>query len=172
MHIRQVTQHDKDKLYLYLKTLSEETRKRFGPHPFDEHTAWLVCSGGYKNCMAYICLNDVLVVGYAIVKQGYVPGDRNRYIGYPITLSDRHDYTLAPSVADAYQSRGVGSLLLEFVLEDLRKRGAYKIILWGGVQASNLKAVNFYYKHGFRKVGEFEYYGNNYDMVKYLQKLC
>ena len=37
--------------------------------------------------------------------------------------------------------------------------------LWGGVQCNNEKAVNFYLKHGFRILGQFEYNGWNYDMV-------
>lgn len=45
------------------------------------------------------------------------------------------------------------------------KGGTKRIILWGGVQAGNEKAVSYYLKHGFRTVGQFEHNGNNYDMI-------
>jgi hypothetical protein len=40
-----------------------------------------------------------------------------------------------------------------------------RIILWGGVQVENKKAVGYYLKNGFSILGQFEYNGANYDMV-------
>ena len=169
MQIRKVTHTDKDKLCSYFRNLSEETKSRFGPHPFNESTVGLICNGEYDMCTAYLCLIEGMVAAYAVVKLGYIEGDRSRYDHYSIELNHEHDYTLAPSVADRYQSQGIGSQMFEFVENDLRKKGADKIILWGGVQAGNQRAVNYYYKYGFEKQGAFEHNGNNYDMVKFLK---
>jgi diamine N-acetyltransferase len=38
-------------------------------------------------------------------------------------------------------------------------------MLWMGVQATNERAVHFYTKWGFHKVGEFYTDKNNYDMI-------
>lgn len=170
MQIRKVKENDKELLFHYFQSLSPETLKRFGPHPFDEHTAYLISDGNYQNCKAYICIDDDAVVAYSVVKQGYIDADAARYAHYPISIDYENDYTLAPSVADAYQSRGVGSLMFEYIEQDLREHGARKIVLWGGVQHTNEKAFRFYLKHGFQTLEEFEHNGRNLDMVKYLKQ--
>jgi diamine N-acetyltransferase len=168
MYVRKINGNDKELLFRYFQSLSPETLKRFEPHPFDDHTANIISIGNYKNCMAYICLDDDIIAGYAIVKPGYLDGEVARFAHYPLLPDYENDYTLAPSVADAYQSKGVGSLLFEYIERDLKARGAKKILLWGGVQFTNQRAVRFYLKHGFRILGEFEHNGSNLDMFKHL----
>ncbi len=106
MLVRKVSENDKEVLFRYFQGLSPETLKRFGTHPFDEHIAYLISGGNYQNCSA-ICLDDDTVVAYSVVKSGYVGADVVRYANYPISIDCENDYTLAPSVADAYQSKGV-----------------------------------------------------------------
>jgi GNAT superfamily N-acetyltransferase len=59
----------------------------------------------------------------------------------------------------------VGTAMLNFILEYLRLNSIQRIILWGGVQADNEKAVQYYLKNHFPILGEFEYNGRNYDMM-------
>ena len=81
-------------------------------------------------------------------------------------LHDETDCTLAPSVADAYQSQGLGSLMMQHLLGLLPRLGRQRMLLWGGVRADNPRAVHFYTKFGFQRVGDFEAGGtNNYDMI-------
>ena len=88
---------------------------------------------------------------------------------HSIQLDFEKDFIFAPSVADAYQSKGIGTILLSFVESELRKYGAEKIILWGGVQKRNKRAVHYYLKNGFITLGEFWYDKmENLDMIKYL----
>ena len=56
--------------------------------------------------------------------------------------------------------------MYKHIENDLRQKGVNRIVLWGGVQATNEKAVNFYKKHGFIELGHFEHNGSNVDMVK------
>ena len=70
-----------------------------------------------------------------------------------------------PSVADDYQNQGVGSRMLRHIIEVAPKLGRQRIVLWLGVQATNDRAVHFYTRCGFRKVGEFFTDKNNYDMI-------
>ena len=69
--------------------------------------------------------------------------------------------TFAPVVADAYQSRGVGSALIPGVLDAARRLGFHHMVLSGGTRTANHRAIRFYTKAGFRKVGEFETQGQN-----------
>lgn len=162
---RSVRPTDTNALHTYFRSLSPETRRRFGPHDFDEHTARTICEGQMHRCTAYIGLHEGAIIAYAIVLQGYTRGDYQRYLAYDLPMSDEHDYTLAPSVADAWQSQGVGNQLYAFIEEELRQKGAQKIVLWGGVQLSNQRAVRFYLKQGFRTLAQFEHQGTNLDMV-------
>ena len=116
--------------------------------------------------MAYVAVDQDKIMAYAIVLRGYTRGEHHRYQAYEGELNEQTDYTLAPSVADACQSQGIGSALYQYVEQELRKIGAQKIVLWGGVQLSNQRAVRFYLKHGFRTLAQFEYQGTNLDMAK------
>ncbi|KAF0240536.1 MAG: N-acetyltransferase, partial [Chitinophagaceae bacterium] len=80
-------------------------------------------------------------------------------------LDQLTDCCFAPSVADNWQNQGVGNALFDFVLEQVLFIGFSRIILWGGVQASNENAIQYYKKLGFETLGSFEYQGLNYDMI-------
>jgi GNAT superfamily N-acetyltransferase len=70
-------------------------------------------------------------------------------------------------VADAFQNQGVGSLLMARLIQIARRLGCKRMVLLGGTQAANHRAVHFYQKHGFRTVGTFEWPAgcDNYDML-------
>jgi diamine N-acetyltransferase len=54
-----------------------------------------------------------------------------------------------------YQGQGLGSRLIDICAAWLAQH--YPGPLWLGVWSGNLQAQNFYAKHGFAKVGEYEY---------------
>jgi diamine N-acetyltransferase len=154
----------------YLGSLSEQTRGRWGPHAFDRETAHRIC--------AALDPTDILrivgtipgdggerIIAYVLLKMGAWDDDRERYEKLGIPLDPGSDVTLAPSVADDYPNQGVGSLMMGHVLQVAEALGRRRVVLWGGVQATNDRAVHFYTKWGFRKVGEFYTNKNNYDMI-------
>lgn len=151
----------------YLQQLSPATRKRFGPHPFDEVAILRFYSNPFE-IWGFLAKSAETgaIVAYAPVKRGYLEHDRPRLEGYGLSLSQHTDCTFAPSVADEWQGQGLGGQLFNFIQTELQARGIRRVILWGGVQASNAAALRFYEKMGFRIWGGFEYEGGNWDMVK------
>jgi diamine N-acetyltransferase len=91
--------------------------------------------------------------------------DADRLNSYGLALNYTTCFSFTPSVADHWQSHDIGKALFNFILSDLKTKGIKKIILWGGVQEDNKKAVNFYTKAGFKTLGTFEYNGSNFDML-------
>ena len=169
MIIRPIAPGDSEALYSYLRQLSGETRQLFAPHPFDRDTVGAICAGGYLDYFGYLALDGPSIRAYAILGAAYSAYEEYRFANYDVVIDHENDYKWAPSVADLFQSTGIGHLLFCHIENDLRSIGAHKIILWGGVQRSNQRAVRFYLKHGFIIAGEFEYHGANYDMVKVLR---
>ena len=151
----------------YFTGLSQATRRVYGPHPFDQETADGFCAAlDSAHTLRMLAWIEEKIVAYFVVELGVRAGDRRRYEALGLALHDETDCTLAPSVADAYQSEGLGSLMMQHLLGLLPRLGRQRMLLWGGVRADNPRAVHFYTKFGFRRVGDFAAGGtNNYDMI-------
>jgi diamine N-acetyltransferase len=164
--LRRLTINDLEELCRYLQALSPETKSRFGPHQFDEKSV----AGFYATAdvhIGYVAIDraTTTIIAYAIIKPGYLQHDKARLQSYGLIVNDKTDCTFAPSVADSWQGLGIGNNLFHFILRDLKTTSINRIILWGGVQADNYKAVQYYQRNGFTTLGHFLYNGNNYDMV-------
>lgn len=170
LQISQLHTKDFDKLLIYLNNLSVDTRSRFAPHLFD-----LVAIEQFylpeNNNIGYI-ITDIetkAIIAYSIIKLGYILKDKRRFEQIGIQLYPQTDCTFAPSVADAWQSKGLGKMMFDFLKIELQKQGFRRIFLWGGVQATNEKAINYYLKYNFEKIGSFENNGiDNFDMIMHL----
>ncbi len=81
--------------------------------------------------------------------------DQQRFRAYGINLDARTDCRFGPTIADNYQNQGLGSLLFPYIVDIARRFGQTRVILWGGVFASNRRAIRYYTKNGFRKLGVF-----------------
>lgn len=168
----------------YFESLSQETRRRFAPHAFDQATAERLCAAidyaGAIPMVATIAMAATIamiatvpdgpqerVVAYFICVLGVAPVERERYARAGVPLDSQTDCTVAPSVADAYQDRGLGSCLMGHLVNVARRLGRRRLVLMGGVQATNARAVHYYQKHGFRLVSTFESPSGvyNHDMV-------
>ena len=157
-----------DYLHQYLLRLGEETRRRFEPHPFD--IDGIKQFYAYNEALTAYIAEDILqneIIAYALIKQGMLQHDRERLMQYGQFDPGNGDgyCTFAPSVADNWQHKGIGSMLFTHIVTDLKNKEITKIILWGGVQEGNAAAVNFYKKAGFRTLGSFEYNGSSLDMM-------
>ena len=171
VEVRLLESTDNEKLFEYFdRHFSNESKSRFGPHSFDKETINVICKKTNGEITRYVAIDEEgTIVAYMLIKQGIIDWDKVRYS----TRNESYGYdtsvTFAPSVADAWQSSGLGSLMNHFIEDDLKKRNVKNIILWGGVQATNLKAVNFYKKLGYQYIASFWYDGkDNHDMVKQL----
>ncbi len=163
LHYRPLEAGDLEPLVQYLYHLQPETRRRFGPHPFDREGLLQFYSG--HPVEAYIALNGEQIIAYTVVYRGLLPHDRRRISGYGYPLAEPFCYTLAPSVADAWQGKGVGPALFDYVRKALQAKGCRQLWLWGGVQSDNLPARRFYARLGFIPLGTFNYQGLNEDQV-------
>lgn len=166
--IRLTQEYDAPYLLAYFESLSEASKTRFAPHPFDEKTAQLICSDGYSDIRYYIAEHTKThdIIAYALLKLGVLKKDLERYATYDMPLDEALTCTYAPSVADAFHNQGLGSLLFEHILVDAYFLGKKYMVLWGGVQASNEQALHFYHKKGFQQIGAFQRgVVENYDMM-------
>ena len=165
VELRKLCKSDLEDLFIYLQNLSEETRKRFGPHKFD--IASIREFYDDETIAGFIAIDPGTqeIVAYAIIKTGFLEPDSARLQSYGLRLDKQSDCTFAPSVADQWQSCGIGSLMFGYICSNWHQGGITRIILWGGVQSDNEKALKYYLNHGFRTLGQFEHNGNNYDMI-------
>ncbi|MBL0355616.1 MAG: GNAT family N-acetyltransferase [Chitinophagaceae bacterium] len=141
-------------------------KSRFGPHPFNRNAVvdFYQYNAGLTGYVA-IDITQQEIIAYAIIKTGILQHEYDRLVKYGSGNINSHCCSFAPSVADKWQSRGIGKMLFSYILNDLYTGNIKQVILWGGVQASNEKAVNFYRKLGFQTMGSFEYNGANFDML-------
>ncbi len=167
--LRALTAADAPALTDYLENLLPASKRRFGPHSFAPEAVRGICrQAGRDDVLRLVATlpNDSPLLAYVLLLNGVRESDRVRYRGYGEALDGLTDVTLAPSVADAYQGRGLGKVLMEKVIAISRHLGKARIVLWGGVQATNLRAVAYYRKAGFEPCGQFEdRNGLNYDML-------
>jgi len=162
--LRRLNLSDLSALAVYLESLGEATRKRFGPHPYNLHS--LNDFYHTPRNIGFLAVDDAgTIVSYSVIRIGYLDHDRLRLESYGLILDSTTDACFAPSVSDEWQSLGIGDLMLSYILDELRLLDFRRVILWGGVQADNEKAINYYLKNGFRTLGQFEYHGLNLDMM-------
>jgi diamine N-acetyltransferase len=169
--IRSLQESDSEPLYDYLQNLSSESRSRFGPHLFDLQTINHICEHPDQNIQRYIAVEESAstIVAYMLIRQGMIEADQQRYARRDQFFDPAITVTYAPSVADDWQSSGLGTAMINVIENELMRRGIRYIILWGGVQATNLKAVNFYKKIGYQFIASFWYDNkDNHDMIKEL----
>jgi diamine N-acetyltransferase len=172
MTLRSLTPADTAILGAYFLSLSDATRRRYGPHPFDQATADQLCAECDPSQVLRL-LGTVQedgrerIIAYFILIMGVREDDVKHYDKLGIPLNAQTDCTLAPSTADAYQSQGVGTLVMGHLMQVARQVGRKRMVLFGGTQATNDRAIHFYHKHGFRTVGQFDEPPgfNNYDMI-------
>jgi diamine N-acetyltransferase len=169
--LRRLSPADLDFLYSYLQNLSTKTKKRFGPHSFEKQ-AIINFYSDENNPIGYIGIDIQTneIIAYSIIKIGFLEHDGNRLQSYGIIPDHASDITFAPSVADAWQSCGIGNEMFNYILSDLEYNGFKRIILWGGVQMGNGKAVSYYKRNGFKILGQFTHNGENYDMMYFLTR--
>jgi ribosomal protein S18 acetylase RimI-like enzyme len=171
VEVRLLQKDDNEKLFEYFdQHFSKESKSRFGPHPFDRETINEICQKSNGGITRYIASDENgNIIAYMLIQQGMIDWDKKRYAERNQFYDHSTSVTFAPSVADAWQSSGVGSAMNSIIENDLRKRNIQNIILWGGVQATNKKAANFYKKLGYQFIASFWHDGkDNHDMVKKL----
>jgi diamine N-acetyltransferase len=163
---------DGELLGRYFEGLSAETRHRYGPHPLTAGEAQNLCARINRfDALRFVALVPGAmpqIIAYFILMLSVTEHETERYATYDIKLDGNLDCTFAPSVADEVQGHGLGSLLMSPLIDTARRMGKRSIVLMGGTQATNERAIHFYRKFGFEHVGDFQTDVENQDMILYL----
>jgi diamine N-acetyltransferase len=159
---------DVDRLTHFLENLSPQTR-RFWSHPsYDRVTAQTLCDaiGRYDKLRLVAVSEDERIIALFEFSMDLVESDIERFRGYGIELHNETDCRFGPCVADDYQGTGLGRILFPPTVEIARRFGQQRILLWGGVFVENERAIRYYERLRFQRIGEFiKDAGPCYDMI-------
>jgi diamine N-acetyltransferase len=170
--MRKLEQADGKQLHKYCHNLSPSSKQKFSPHPFDWATIQSICNNLDGKTISYIAelLESNEIIAYFIIRLEVSLNDKNRLKPNPI--GDEKLCSFAPSVADEYQGRGLGRAMFALIIQKLMDTDRSKVILLGGVQKGNQKAIAYYKKLGFTMEDEFDRNGvKNYSMSLILRHL-
>ncbi|MFE2737315.1 GNAT family N-acetyltransferase [Streptomyces sp. NPDC059349] len=156
--LRPLVHADAERLAGFLEGLSPESRRLSTFDGYDLAAARELCDAIARYDKLRLVLEDessARIVGLFELSLALAAGDIARYRAAGVHLTEQTDCRFGPTLADAYQGSGVGSLVLPLVMEAVRRLGRTRVILWGGVVAGNARALRFYEKAGFQLVGPF-----------------
>ena len=175
--IRPLRPRDGDAFARFLSGLSEQTRQWFAPHPLTGEMAFILSATQEPEKVLRLVIidrsgaeGDGPILGYLILQMGLAPHEVERFAPYGLEYDPALCVCLAPVVAEGWQSMGLGSPLLRHGLRLSQALGRQAVILMGGVQENNRRAVHFYQRHGFHRLGSFEWPTGvmNDDMIRWL----
>lgn len=152
---------DAPALGAYFRELSEQTRSLYSPHAFSQAMADDLCAAiDPSDTIRMVAVtgppSEARLVAYFLLKLGVNAPTVQGHALAGISLDPERDCAVAPSVADDFQNRGLGTPLMGHLIVVARRLGRRIMVLWGGTQARNTRAIHFYRKHGFRIVNTFE----------------
>lgn len=84
-----------------------------------------------------------------------LPDDFEHYQAQGIALNPETDARFGLCLSDELHGLGVGRELFPIVRDVLQQFGKQRIILWGGVVSDNQRAIAYYVRNGFIRVGAF-----------------
>lgn len=156
--IRPLEKEDEEKLAQLFKNLSENTKNFYtSEEPFEtrakEHIDAINKYDKLRFVLEKTDLNEI--IGLFEFSFDIPPNDISRFENYAIKLTSNTDCRIGPLLKDEYQSKGFGSLVLPAILNIAKQFNKKRVILWGGVNKNNAKAIRFYEKNGFKNLGSF-----------------
>ena len=162
--LRHLTASDTQALFDFFESLSPASRSRFQPHGMDRETARALCEGAPGPALRMVILERGLVVAYFILDPQVSPHEIARYRDQGIDLQAGQDFMFAPAVTDRLQNEGIASEAMPHLLALARAAGARSLVLMGGTQASNARAIAFYEKFAFKRCRGYRTQRFNHDM--------
>ncbi len=154
--LRPLEPFDVEKLGVFLAGLSPETRHLSYFPSYDVSTATELCDAINRyDKLRFVLEAGEKIVGLMEFSLDITESDVERFQTYGVALT-ASDCRFGPTLADAYQNKGVGSICFPYLVDIARQLGKQRMILWGGVLADNPRAIHFYEKNGFLRLGEFQ----------------
>lgn len=154
--LRPLEESDEDTLGDFLCALSPATQDLYDVDQPQAHAAEM-CEAIDRFDKLRLVLEDVRgsIQGICELSFGLPEGDRERFQKHGLELRPGGDVRFGACLADQMQGRGVGLRLWPRIEEVAQGFGCTRILLWGGVYASNARARRFYRRVGFKEVGRF-----------------
>jgi hypothetical protein len=109
MFLRTLRPEDRAALAVYFEALGVETRRRFQPHPLTREAAAALCDEAEPSAIRLVIERRGGLIGYFILERGLPVYETPRYREFGVDLAAGSDLLFAPSVADAWQNRGIAS---------------------------------------------------------------
>lgn len=165
--LRKLQNSDYEMLAKYFISLSDETRSRFGPHPLTEEYALELCNQEEDTAFRFVLEKEAesIIVGYFILESQMSIHEKERFARFDVTLESKCDLLFAPSILDGYQNNGLASKVMPVLINEAKQLKAKRLVLMGGTQESNDRAIAFYEKFGFKKYGGYHTEMYNHDMM-------
>jgi RimJ/RimL family protein N-acetyltransferase len=155
--LRPLEVSDLDKLITFIGHLSTATKTFYSYTRPSKTIATEICQAINKYDKLRFVLEDKNkdIIGMFEFSFNVPSSDIQRFKNYNVNLTSKTDCRLGPVLLDSYQGKGIGSEILPLLDDIAIKYGQNRIILWGGVHTNNLKAVKYFEKNGFKKLGKF-----------------
>ena len=162
--LRSLRADDGGALAAYFAALSPESKRRFQPHPLTATVAEELCAAASSTALRLVIDRTGKIIGYFIFETVMSVHEATRYRPFGHALETGKDFLFAPSMADAFQNQGLASRAMPHLLGLARQSGARSVVLMGGTQATNARAIAFYEKFGFQRFGGYQTEIYNHDM--------
>lgn len=162
--MRLLNKEDSAALTAYFESLGAESKKRFQPHPLTAELAQALCESPETGVLRFVVEHSNRIIAYFILDPRMSRHEAGRFSEFGIELESGKDYLFAPSVADEFQNTGIASKAMPHLLATAKAAGARSLVLMGGTQATNPRAIAFYEKFGFQKFGGYQTEVFNHDM--------
>lgn len=154
--LRPLEARDKEALGEFLSALSPATQDLYDVSEPRVHATEMCDAIDRFDKLRFVLEEDRgPIQGLCELSFGLPEGDRDRFSSHGVELRPGVDVRFGACLADSIQGRGVGSRLWPRIEEVARRFGCARILLWGGVYASNDRAYRFYQRVGFAEVGRF-----------------
>lgn len=159
VEVRRLRSDDAAAFGRFLEALGATTRSFFGPHPLTAPEASRLCAAQPERDALRLVVTGPggRIVAYFILEFGLRDEDARRYAARGQPLDPATTVTLAPVVADDCQNTGVAGVAFPSVVAAARATGRTHLVLMGGTQERNARAVRFYLREGFTPHARFEH---------------
>ena len=162
--LRLLAAHDTPALFDFFESLSPASKRRFQPHPLTLDAARDLCEAASSSTLRLVVSAHSRIVAYFILEPQVSRHEVDRYRAHGIELEAGKDWMFAPAVTDALQNEGIASEAMPHLLALARAAGARSLVLMGGTQATNARAIAFYEKFSFKRHGGYQTEVFNHDM--------
>ena len=145
--IRLLRANDELLLKEYFSSISKKMKKWYSPHLFNNRTAEEICRKKNNRIKRVIVITNKKIIGYCVLFFGMREWEIYRYNK---KFKEDEICTIAPSILDDFQSLGLGTEMMKYIIEVSKYYNKKVIVLWGGVVLKNHQAINFYKKNKFK----------------------